>query len=140
MFKRMLARLRGAATSFVLYVGMVVVLILLLAGVAALPITFGETLTVLGVWAMLGALVGQNKTAGVPLGSYLNRRTKSVAGIGIMFCLIGIVYVLQIGGSGSKTESEEVFGLLVLAALGLTLGFVVGSDRDPRPKKKEIED
>ena len=127
---------RRPLVSFVLYTAVVVAVILSLAAIAALPIDFGDVLSVLGIWAMFGALVGQNRTPGTSLREYLGNRTLAVAGIGVMFFSMALVYVLLVSQSRPGTEPEEVFGLLVLAALGLVLGFIVGVDKDPIPRSR----
>ena len=49
----------------------ILVLSLFIWGVLSLPITFGDTIAVLGIWAMFGALLGQNKMAGTSVRTYL---------------------------------------------------------------------
>ena len=39
------------------------ILVLLAAGVDALPLTLGEILAILGIWLMIGVLLGQNKSS-----------------------------------------------------------------------------
>ncbi len=142
MLKRLLSGilsgLKGCATASVgvMVFGIVAIVVLgvFVYGVDALDVGFGETVTIMGFWAMFGALVGQNKPAGEPSLKYLNRKPLSVYVPVFMFCLIGLLYVIQRVKGDSDTGTWEVVGLVMLGAIGLVLGFIAGADKDPAPK------
>ena len=110
------------------------VFILFVAGVVVLPTTFGETVSILGLWAAFGALIGQNKRADTPFGKYINGRIGALAAVVVLFVMLAAVFLAQAARDAEVISSGGVFGLFVLATAGLALGFVAGADKD-RPRR-----
>ena len=102
-------------------------------GVDSLTLNFGEIITFMGIWLALGAILGQNKPQGIPIGPYLGRRIISFACTYIAFAAIAIVYVVQKDGGGADNiTGGELLGLLLLSLLGFVVGFYAGQDKDPK--------
>ena len=122
-------RVKNALVSAVFFLGVGAGILVFSIGIVSLPFTFGESLTILGVWLMLGVLFGQNKPAKMPLGQYVNRRAMGVATCYVVFSTIALIYMTQNQGTGGIAW-KEVLGLLILALIGLVAGFLAGQDRE----------
>ena len=122
--------MKNALVSTGLFFGMVAGILAFLFGIVSLPFTFGESLAILGIWLMLGVLFGQNKPPAMSLGRYVNQRAIGVVICYGVFSLIGLIYLAH-GDESGNIAGEEVYGLLVLALVGLAAGFLAGQDKEP---------
>ena len=135
MSKPKLTRLKNGAAPFAIAFALAVAVISFLVGVAELPISYGEVLTVMGVWLLFGTLLGQGKPTRMSVGRYLNDRPIAIGGIAIMFFLTALVYMVSADLVGAEVGIGEMFGLGVLASSGLLMGFIIGADKG-RPKRR----
>ena len=128
MFKKLRSKVKGALVQSAVVVGSTTVLVAFLFGIDALSLSFGEIITVLGIWLMIGVLLGQNKPSDMGLREYINRRGLSVGASWLVFSLIGLVYMIR---EDQNIGGDAVIGLLILSIVGLAVGFVAGMDREP---------
>lgn len=130
------ARLWASAKRKLVDAGFVIIILAAIVafvfGVDSLPLDFGETITFMGIWLALGAILGQNKPQGTPVGSYLGRRAISFACTYVVFTVIAIIYIVQKDGAWADISGSEVWGLLVLSLAGFAGGFFAGQDKDPK--------
>ena len=128
MVKKLRSKVKGALVKSAVVVGSTTVLVAFLFGVDALSLSFGEMITGLGIWLMIGVLLGQNKPSHMGLLEYINRRGLSVGASWFVFSLIGLIYMIR---EDTDVGGDAVIGLLILSIAGLAIGFVAGMDREP---------
>ena len=106
------------------------VFLLMVAGLVSVPLTFGETVTVMGMWVALGIVIGQHKPASMSVKEYLERRIVGIFCCFALFAVLGFVYMGKIAEADEKLAGIGTVGLLVLAAISLSIGFFAGQDRE----------
>ena len=117
--------------SAAIWTGIITGSIVALLGIDSLPLDYGEILTIVGIWLMLGVLLGQNKPQGMPLKQYLNRRIGAVAACWFLFNVMSLLYlIISAGQDKPELNGIGIIGLLALSGTGLVLGFMAGTDRE----------
>ena len=114
--------------AFSIAVGSVIVLFV--AGVNALPLDLGDILTILGIWLMIGVLMGQGTSS---IRSKRQRSARLATKLLIfyaLFTLIALVYVAKTDDPNQQLGTWEVLGLIMLSLAGLSIGYFAGQDRD----------
>lgn len=99
-------------------------------GVDSLPLDFGEILTFMGIWLVLGVLFGENKPLSMSLAHYLGRRIISVVCCYVFFIAIAVVYVLRDGDASEEITRKELWGLFVLSLVSFAVGLFAGQDKE----------
>ncbi len=126
-------RAKSLLVSAAIWAGIIAGSILALLGIKALPLDYGEILTIVGIWLMFGVLLGQNKPQGMPVKQYLSRRIRAVAACWILFNAMSLLYlIISDGQDEPKLSGIGIIGLLALSGTGLVLGFMVGNDKEHR--------
>lgn len=100
---------------------------------------FVGALTILGIWATFGALVGQGRCQCTPPGHHLERKRGAMFATGVMFLVAMLVYGVKVADEPG-TPAGPMVGMLVLAIIGVVLGFVAGADGSRCPHGKADPD
>ena len=120
--------------GFAFSIAFISVLVLFGVGVDSLPLDLGEILTILGIWLMIGVLLGQNKSS---IGNQSQGAARTVIKFGLcylLFFVIVLVYMIKTDDPNQQLRLGDAWGLIMISLSGLFIGYFVGQDWD---KKEE---
>ena len=112
--------------------GITTVLLLFIVRVDSLSLDLGEILAILGIWLMIGVLLGQNKASGDSQSQREYRLGIKLAFSYLLFFIIVLIYVVKADDTTPQVSTWEVIGLIMISLTGLIIGFFIGQDRDDK--------
>ena len=125
-------------TGLIISIAGFTVAILFLLSIQSLGFTYSELLTVMGIWVMVGVVVGQNKPPSLNLKQYVDKRIVALTAIFILFAVSGLVFMVTERELSKEVSPMDVVGLLLLLVVNVMLGFIIGQDKEYKQEQEPM--